>query len=100
MTPTNPQSPPTDLPEPNPVPYPEGSRCASVRSAPSRGGYPYYEMGVYEAVRRASDGLLTWRLWGSIGYARSTERAVLKDFAASGSDLPLLQIRHGDIANP
>lgn len=43
----------------------------SVRRVGSRRGYSYSAYGLYRSVRRARDGVLTWRLIGSGPWFRS-----------------------------
>jgi len=85
----------------NPIRYPVGARVASVRTA-RYGSYHYYEIGIYEVRRRASDDLMVWH---NIGCAdlrdRTTPRAAKRAYIESDYSYPLLDgVRHGRPANP
>lgn len=79
-----------------------GALCATIRRGKSTLSFPIYEIGIYEAAARKSDGLVTWRRVGAVPGTRKACRgepsAALVAAArkyATGAGIPYLPVRHG-----
>jgi hypothetical protein len=80
----------------------DGQKCANFRSGGARLSFPIWIGKTYRAVRRQSDGALTWRLIATHGPSLSGASvasgvvAHVVDFAKH-ANLPIKHVRHGDL---
>lgn len=80
----------------------EGARvCCWAATGKSAGRYAQLYTGkIYEAVRRKSDGVLTWRAVGEFGGTRSGKRSPSLKFVEelhAAAEHPWRMVRHGDV---